>query len=191
LVVIVGLLVALAACDLDDADPPEQRVSLPDHAFCDPARAFTDDEAALERAVLERIDDHRAMGADCGDRGRFAPAPPLRLAAGPWCAARVHARAMAVDDHVSPVGTDDSRPADRLRQAGSTFAVADEVFGAGALDPAAVVDALWMSRPGSCAALMAQEYVHVGAGWAVAVDPVTYGAYFAVTVSRPRAPLRD
>ena len=186
-VLVLGMLPL--GCDLEDGEPLPAAVSLPNHGYCDAARSWPDDDDDREQALLERINEHRSTGADCGARGRFGPANPLVLAGAPWCAARNQAAQMAANDAVSPADPEGQRPADRLRLAGYTFAVADEVLGAGELDPYEVVDELWMTREGSCAALMANEYVHAGVGWASPAQDVTFDAYFAVTVARPRTPL--
>lgn len=170
--VVIGLLVV--GCDDgsgDIVDPDASELpSLPRTDYCDPARNVPDELLDRELEVLDLVNDLRASGFACPERGFIGPAPALRMAGGPWCAARVHVRDMAEQDYFDHEDPDGALAWDRLRSTEYAFVLADEVIAAGELEPSAIVEEIWMTRPGSCAALMAPEYSHVGIGTARAPD---------------------
>jgi uncharacterized protein YkwD len=185
---VLGLL--LPGCDAPRPEGAASLPALPALPSCDPVREWSDDDEAAELELLARIDAHRRDGAHCGEAGRFGPSEPLQPSGRVMCAARLHALDMAEHDFVGHVGSNDSTPWDRLRATGLELAVADQVVGAGEATPDEVVDALWIPRVGSCAALLAAEYTHVGVGWVTAADDATHPAYFVAVVMRGRAPLQ-
>jgi uncharacterized protein YkwD len=181
------LLATVLSCEAphDDAQGSSS-AGLPSRVFCDPSRSWPSNSAELELALVDRINEHRARGAQCSGIARFPPSPPLQPGGAATCAARLHALDMATNDFVRHRGSDESSPWDRLRSAGSSFAVADQVIAAGELSPE-IVDELWMSRPGSCATLMAPEYERLGIGWSSADDRSTHRDYVVGMVERSRA----
>jgi len=184
----IGLLswVMVAGCDSDPEEPELDSFPVPRIAYCESVVDWPEELEDRELELLEIINEYRSRGAECGDL-RFPPSEPLYPSGRAACASRVHAADMAMQDFVDHTGSDDSSPWDRLRSAGSTFAVADEVLAAGTLTPQQLVDELWMPRPGSCAALMAPEYVQAGVGWASGGDDVTHEDYVVVMPERSRA----
>jgi uncharacterized protein YkwD len=176
------------ACDSEpDAPPADDTLVLPAIEYCDGVREWNEPDAALEREILERVNALRAEGVECEGIARFPASEPLRLSGRATCAARIHADDMRTNGFVDHAGSDGSTPWDRLRDAGSTFAVADQVIAAGAIDPTAVVDEIWMTRPGSCAALMAPEYSYLGIGWASGDDETSHEHYVVGMAFRSRA----
>ncbi len=182
--------VALLSCTLlvgCDEPLPQQGaggVALPSLALCDPARTWTQEGIDLELAIAERIAAVRERGFTCGSAGTFDPAPPLRRSGRLVCAARLHSRDMAVRAFVDHFDPDDIGPWDRLRAVEYPIATADEVIAAGPYDVQDVLDEAWLARTGSCAAILADPYVHFGIG--VHVDPSSeHERYFTLLLGKP------
>lgn len=167
---VVPSLGALLACS--DPTPtgaqPSGGVALPDLERCDAARTRDADEINLESQVYQAITELRSRGADCASRGRFAAAEPLRRDGALICAARLHSDDMLMRNFVEHVDPDGVTPWERIAGAEYEAATADEVIAAtrpqDGLDGAAIVEELWVTREGSCAALMAAPYVEIGVG---------------------------
>lgn len=158
------LAAELLACDPDLADPSAtiEDVTLPDLAYCDPVRSWRDDDLVAEAELLAILESVRDEGRSCGARGQFPSAPPLEVSGPLTCAARVHSLDMVEHDLVGHDGHDGTTPWDRMRAAGYVYSNADELVAAATLPVGAVVHELWLSRAGSCAALMAREFVEIG-----------------------------
>jgi len=182
-------LALVASCDEDDGATPSAEAAsrLPRAEHCDPVREWNDDLVALEQRMLEALDARRAEGRHCGPRGSFAPAPPLRRSGALTCAARLHALDMAERGFVDHEGAGGSTPWDRLRAVEYAFATADETITATDLPPEDILDALWLPREGSCAALSATAYTEVGIGVALPFDPddPLEGRRWTVVLAKP------
>lgn len=179
-----------SGCDDHDQDTLEDVVAvptLPSEAYCDPAGEAPQEWSEVELEVLARINAHRAEGFECPELGWVGPSPALQPAGGPWCAARVHVRDMIAQEYFDHEDPDGALAWDRLRAAGYAFVNADEVIAAADLSVQRVVDELWMTRPGSCAALMAEDLTSIGIGYAQDDDPMddAPAGYFTVVVSTP------
>ena len=183
--------IALALCNLlvacDESLQPQPSgggVALPSLPLCDPARTWTQEGIDLELAIADRIAEVRETGFACGTAGRFEPAPPLRRSGRLICAARLHSRDMAVREFVDHLDPDDIGPWDRLRAVEYPIATADEAIAAGPFDVDEVIDDAWLARTGSCAAILADPYVHFGVG--VHVDEASeHGRYFTLLLGKP------
>jgi uncharacterized protein YkwD len=137
----------------------------------------------FEGEVLALTNAERAAGADCGSEGSFAPADPLAAQEQLRCAARVHARDMAVRDffgHTNPDGLD---PFDRIDASGYGWMAAGENIAAGQSTPADVVDG-WMRSDGHCANIMRPEFTHLGVGYYFQIDD-TYRHYWTEVFGTP------
>jgi uncharacterized protein YkwD len=138
----------------------------------------------LELAIGQRIAEVRESGLSCGAAGTFDPAPPLHRSGRLICAARLHSLDMAVREFVDHENPDELLPWDRLRAVEYAFATADEAIAAGPFELEDVVDRAWLVRDGSCAAILADPYVHVGVG--VHVDDASaHGRYFTLLLGKP------
>jgi len=136
---------------------------VPDNAYCADVADWPEQDVALELGVLELVNQRRAEGANCGPEGSFGPAPPVGLAPGLICAARVHSLDMAVRgffDHTNPDG---ESPFDRMGYAGYSYITAGENIARGQNSAAAVMDA-WMNSPGHCRNIMSPDFAELGVG---------------------------
>ncbi len=151
---------------------PSGGVALPDLERCDSARTRDADEIDLEGQIYRAVAVLRARGADCADRGRFAATNGLQREGALICAARLHSDDMLGRDFVDHTDPDGVTPWERLAAVEYEVATADEVIAAtrpeDGLDGDAIVDEVWVTRAGSCAALMAEPYVDIGVG--VSID---------------------
>jgi uncharacterized protein YkwD len=173
----------LVACD-DPLLPQSSGVGLPSLASCDPIRTSTQEAIDLELAISEGIAAVRETGFACGAAGRFDPAPPLQRSGRLICAARLHSLDMAVRGFVDHENPDDVGPWERLRAVDYAFATADEAIAAGPFEADDVLDRAWLVREGSCAAILADPYVHFGVG--VHVDEASeHGRYFTLLLGKP------
>jgi uncharacterized protein YkwD len=142
-----------------------------------------DDTATAEARVLDLVNAARATPRRCGERA-LAAAPPLTLATALTAAAARHARDMAQHRSFSHVGSDGSRPAERVSGAGYVWRATGENIAAGQAGPAAVV-AAWLDSPGHCANLMGAQYSQMGVAFALA--PAENPAiYWALELAAPR-----
>lgn len=136
-----------------------------------------------EQQVLERVNQARAAGADCGSTGDFAPAGPLTVEPRLHCAARRHAQDMAERDFNDHINPDGEGPLDRIHQAGYTsYAAAGENLAAGSDDPEFIVQG-WLASDEHCANLMNPQYEHTGIGFYEGPGALTY--YWTHTFAAP------
>lgn len=146
--------------------------AMPNTAYCQPFRDWDPEVIAWEREVLERSNELRATGLDCGELGSFAPAPPLVLNSALTCAARAHSRYMSesgIFDHLGPEG---ETPGDRINQTGYPVSSWGENIAFGFPTPESVV-AGWRTSDSHCANLMRPHYTQMGVGFVVG-DPAKY-----------------
>jgi uncharacterized protein YkwD len=174
----------LIACDEPGEPPSEGGVALPSVALCDPARTWSQEAIDLELALTDRIAAARETGGSCGSAGELEPAPPLRRSGRLICAARLHSLDMAVREFVEHENPDALTPWDRMRAVDYELATGDEAIAAGPFEVDDVIDEAWLARPGSCAAILADPYVHFGVG--VHVDEASeHGRYFTLLLGKP------
>lgn len=160
-----GLLLALAACsadpgDLDDLPPDGSAPSLGD---CERTADWPQQWRALERQVLDLVNQQRSQGADCNGEV-FGPAEPLAQHDLLDCVARAHSLDMHQRDYFDHTNPDGEQPWDRMEDAGYRYAMAGENIAEGSSTADAVMEQ-WMSSPGHCANIMAPEFVHIGIGF--------------------------
>jgi uncharacterized protein YkwD len=174
----------LVGCD-DTLDPQSSgRVALPSLPLCDPVRAWPQEAIELELEIADRIAAVRDTGLTCGGAGTFDPAPPLRRSGRLICAARLHSLDMAARQFVDHENADELTPWDRMRAVEYDLATGDEAIAAGPFEIDDVLDRAWLVREGSCAAILADPYVHFGVG--VHVDPASeHGRYFTLLLGKP------
>jgi len=108
--------------------------------------------SGFKEKVFEEINEARWTPRHCGNRF-FKSADPLGYAFDAESAVSSHARDMASNDFVAFIGSNSSRPEERLKySAGYLEMVSAIVFG-GTANPSQVVKE-WLDDPNTCAALM-------------------------------------
>jgi uncharacterized protein YkwD len=137
----------------------------------------------LRAEALRLVNAHRAAGAVCGSRGRFASAPALAWDAALATAADGHSRDMAARNYFSHTGADGRSAAQRVTAAGYAWQSVGENIGAGYDTVQTVVDG-WMASEGHCANLMTAEFRHMGLACAKAASG-PYGRYWTLDLARP------
>jgi uncharacterized protein YkwD len=134
--------------------------------------------------ILQRINALRALGASCGARGVFAPAPALVWNTKLYAAAAGHSADMAAHDyfsHVSPAG---QTLIDRVTAVDYAYSQAAENIAAGQSSLDAVL-AGWMASDGHCANLLHPQMREV----ALACDRATsahYSSYWTLNLGASR-----
>jgi uncharacterized protein YkwD len=151
----------LVAPACDASQPPDERAAtLPDIEFCSGVQNWPSTE--LEDELFDAIARARADAGHCGSLGRAAPASELRTNGALTCAARVHALAMAEGDFLEHEDLDGRLPWHRIADAGYASVLATELIAHGELDPALLVEDLWLPSDPHCGALLAGEWTEVG-----------------------------
>lgn len=156
--------VASAACGAGSDGPPagEEFEGVTD--WCSPTFSWDVEWKELEEDVLVLSNERRAEGADCGGAGVFPPVGPLKMQSQLRCAARMHSRAMNLEeffDHTSPNG---DLPWDRVERAGYSYFAAGENIAAGYPSPQDVVEG-WMNSDGHCGNIMSSDFSEIGVGF--------------------------
>lgn len=116
--------------------------------------------AEVSARALELVNAARAQARQCGNTA-FDAAPPLTLSPVLERAALAHAKDMAAHSAFEHIGSDGSRPADRVRRAGYRWRAVGENIAAGTADIETVVQG-WLDSPGHCANLMGKQYEEMG-----------------------------
>jgi uncharacterized protein YkwD len=124
-----------------------------------------DDAAAVNRRVVELINEARSAARKCG-RKKLPAATKLRQVAALDSAALAHAQDMAAQDFMGHEGSDGSMPADRVTRADYAWRSVAENVAAGQTSAEEVVDT-WLESPGHCANLMDPRYIETGVAHAV------------------------
>lgn len=141
------------------------------------------DAADVSERALELVNAARAKGRRCG-KTPFAAAPALRPSTHLQRAALAHAQDMAKHSRFEHIGSDASRPADRVTRVGYAWRSVGENIAAGFADVEAIVEG-WLNSPGHCANIMNPQFTQMGI--AFAVDPNSKaGIYWAQVFARPR-----
>ncbi|MEU8956011.1 CAP domain-containing protein [Streptomyces sp. NPDC048518] len=110
-------------------------------------------QAGLSADVIEEINRHRA-GAGCA---------PVRLRASLSRSAREHSDDMSDHERLTHLGTDGSRPLERMREAGYHPRRAGEVIAAGPRTAEAAVRT-WLGSPSHRAVVLSCHYTDAGVG---------------------------
>lgn len=121
--------------------------------------------ASFEEEVLERVNDWRTQGADCGGTVMAGDQAPLEMDDVLRGAARALSQDMAERsffDHVDPDGND---PEDRLILAGFEGSYPwGENIAWGQPDPETVVEG-WIGSPPHCQNMLMPDYEVIGVGY--------------------------
>jgi uncharacterized protein YkwD len=132
---------------------------------------------SFKQALIDAVNAVRADTQDCGAKGIFEPAPPLKWSQKLYKAAYEHTRDMALHAHVEHSGTAlasdwtaqdlnlnrASKFYERVANAGYIFTKTAENVAAGTnIDTAQDVVDAWMKSDGHCANLMDKDYEEFG-----------------------------
>jgi uncharacterized protein YkwD len=131
--------------------PPRELCDLPQEAGL----------AALAEALVNRVNQVRAAGADCGSFGHMAKAAPLRASAALSCSARLHSEDMALRGYFSHRNPDGQEPQARARAAGFRSAASENIAW-GQATPEEVV-AAWLRSPDHCKTMLDPRWSLTGA----------------------------
>jgi uncharacterized protein YkwD len=172
-----------AACEGTLAETLEPE-AWPRTAACEGLDAWPEDWIELEAAAVQRIDELRATGADCGERGKWGPVAELRRRTGLDCAARSHALDMATQGYFGRLDPEGADERERAEAAGYTAEVLVQHLAGGPRDALELVDQTWAPRPVPCASLVASEPTEVGLGYVGDVDD-ELGTYWVVLLASP------
>lgn len=152
-----------AAGDTSAGDE-DDGAGLPATAHCEDVSDWDPIWAQFEEEVLLLTNEARALGATCGNQGKFQAAEPLAVNAELRCAARLHSQDMGERgyfDHDTPEGVS---PFDRMNEAGYVGRLMGENIAKGQQSPAEVVDG-WMNSPGHCSNIMNGRFTEIGIGY--------------------------
>lgn len=148
-----------------------------------PAAPVVGDPATVASRVLDLVNAARAQSRRCGDR-KLPAARPLRLSPALTEAADRHARDMAQHGAFAHLGSDGTKPSERVSQAGYRWRAVGENIAAGQADADAVV-ASWLTSPGHCANIMGHQFKEMGVAFALAPSrspPI----YWSLELASPR-----
>jgi len=136
-------------------------------------------------AVLARINQVRASGADCGSDGVFGAAAPVAWNDKLTLAAEGHSQDMAAKNFFSHTSADGRTLADRVNATGYAWSSLGENIAAGYPSINAVMDG-WIASPGHCANLMNAGFAEVGVVCVPGNAGDTYSTYWTMDLGRPR-----
>lgn len=124
------------------------------------------DPTGTRRGVVERINSARMQARLCGSQV-FHAASPLRWNGTLAASSLRHARDLARNGLAGHIGSDGSRPQERIAEAGYPAQATGEIVAVGTASLSTVMQA-WLDSPGHCAVLMNPHFTEAGA--AVAAD---------------------
>ena len=145
--------------------------------------ALPSDARATAQQVLTLVNQARAQSRRCGSQ-RFAATTALTLNAKLNSAAQVQANDMAKHQFMDHVGSDGSKPPERISKQGYSWKNAGENIAAGAGSAAEVV-AGWLNSPGHCANIMNSNFTEMGLAFAINQRD-DYAVYLAQTFAQPK-----
>lgn len=147
-------------------------------------RASLPDWPVTGQAILQLVNQARAVGRNCGAR-HFEAAPPVAWNAALASAALTHSQDMAMRRYFSHHGSDGTTVAERAQQAGYAWRRVGENIAAGQPTPEAAV-AGWLDSPGHCANLMDPGFTEMGAAHFINPSSKTARAYWTQVFATPR-----
>ena len=193
---LIALLCALAACGGGGDSPatpaaaagpnpasPTPAASSPGAAT--PSTTGTCNLPDFSTSVLARVNQYRAVGANCGSQGGFAAAPALSWNLPLTQAADVHSRDMVANNFFSHTGANGSSAGQRISAAGYNWSTYGENIAAGQSSINQVVDG-WMVSDGHCANIMNAAFVDIGVVCVAGNASTTYGTYWTMDLGKSR-----
>ncbi|MCA9544166.1 MAG: CAP domain-containing protein, partial [Myxococcales bacterium] len=136
---------------------------------------WPEDLARSEEALLELVNQQRAVGANCGGV-EMGPANPLTMNAELREAARLHSQDMGENNYFSHTGLNGSNFSQRASAAGYRGFAAGENIAAGN-GPAQATFNQWLNSPGHCQNMLRERFREIGVGHA-AVPGSQYTHYW-------------
>jgi hypothetical protein len=147
---------------------------MPGSDFCAPVSERSDADRAREDQLLAELANLRAVGdVVCGENPASEPAPPLRLDARLWCAARVFATDLSPTAEFTLVDSSGRVTQDRMLLAEYEVVEWGESIGVGP-SAAEALEAM-LTDVDSCVRLSAGRMLDVGVGVVGGVAVVTLG----------------
>ena len=135
--------------------------------------------------ALARVNQWRAIGANCGTSGTFGPAPALTWNDTLTLAATGHSQDMVTHNFFSHTGFNGSTLANRVDAVGYAWSGLGENIAAGQPSVDSVVDG-WIASPGHCANIMNPSFVHMGLACVRGGAGNTYPTYWTMDLGQPR-----
>ena len=139
-------------------------------------------EGFIQEKMVRLINDARKNKHRCGNL-IFSPAGKVRWNPKLGNAALNHARDMAQSDMLSHTGSDGSKVAARIQNAGYNWRVVAENIAGGHQNSESVVST-WLDSPGHCANLMDPMVTEIGAACFRNPESV-YGTYWTLMMAAP------
>jgi uncharacterized protein YkwD len=136
-------------------------------------------------AALAAVNQRRAAGATCGNRGRFAAASPLRWSSQLALASAAHSTDMAALNYFSHTSADGRSMSDRVNATGYTWSNLGENIAAGHTGVDSVVEG-WMRSEGHCANIMNPAFDEMALACAAGASGSRYGQYWTQNLARKR-----
>ena len=136
-------------------------------------------------AVLTRVNEWRARGANCGPEGVFPATTALQWNDALGVAAEAHSRDMQRNNFFSHTGSNGGTVGTRVTAAGYGWSAVGENIAAGQRSVQEVVDG-WVASPGHCANLMSPTFRHIAVACVPGTEQNTYRTYWTMNLARPR-----
>ncbi len=144
----------------------------------------TADAPAVDRLILDIVNEARAAGRRCGAR-TYPAVAPLSLDPLLSAAALEHSLDMARHGEFEHRGHDGSTPAIRVRRAGyGPYRLVGENIAAGAMTALEVARG-WLASPEHCENIMDARFTQIGIGYAVNLDSDS-SVYWTQVFAAPR-----
>jgi uncharacterized protein YkwD len=184
------MLALLAGCggggDTTSAAPPPPATSgVPSAPPSGGGTRATCNLANFASEALALVNQHRAAGASCGDRGTFPAVAALAWNDPLTQASLVHSDDMMALNFFSHTGSNGSSAGDRATAAGYVWQTWGENIAAGQPTVASVVQA-WMNSPGHCANIMNASMRDIGLACVSGGAANTYRTYWTMTLGAAR-----
>ena len=135
--------------------------------------------------MLTRVNQRRAAGATCGDRGSFPAVGALAWNDALASAGLVHSDDMVAANFFSHTGSNGSNAGQRITAAGYAWRTWGENIAAGQPSVESVV-AAWMDSPGHCANLMNANFRDIGVACVAGSSGNTYHSYWTQVLGAAR-----
>ena len=135
--------------------------------------------------ILQRINQLRASGANCGSSGQFGPAAAVAWNALLTQAADAHSQDMAAQNYFDHTSRDGRTFSQRIDATGYAWSTAGENIAAGYASVDAVMDG-WTQSPGHCANLMNPNFSEIGVACVPGTSGTTYNHDWTMDLARPR-----
>ncbi|MCE8024843.1 MULTISPECIES: CAP domain-containing protein [Halomonadaceae] len=139
--------------------------------------------SADQREMLERVNDARSEGRQCGDE-EFSAADPLEWNCHLAEAALDHSRNMAEEEFFDHTGPDDRGVTARVSDTGYVWQAVGENIAAGQAEVERVMQG-WLESPGHCANIMSGDFSEMGAA-SHAAEGSRYSPFWTQVFAHPR-----